>query len=129
MCAFVYFVILVIPAILIRVFFVTIKCLDPCAIYADFFRFLQAVFIKHVFAKLRQMFARKFLLLLPIVVEVFLLAIFAISSIYISVSLKSAVCENNLLASFATVFNPGNKWALYGRTCEKYLPFLINRIP
>ena len=52
MCAIAYFVILVILAILISVFFVAMKCLVSFAIFADFFRLLHAVSIKQVFAEI-----------------------------------------------------------------------------
>ena len=57
------------------------KCPVTFAIFADFFRFLQA--ISNMFLlKLGEKFARKFLLQLAIPVEFVTLAIFAIPSIH-----------------------------------------------
>ena len=66
----------------IRLFFVVaMKFPVTFAIFADFFRFLQAISMKQILAKLRETFASKFLLHLAILVEFVILAIFAIFSI------------------------------------------------
>ena len=58
------------------------KCPVTFAIFADFFRFLQAISIQQILAKLREKFASKFLLQLAIIVEFVFLAIFAIFPIH-----------------------------------------------
>ena len=70
-------------AMFIRVFFVVaMKCPATFAIFADFFRFLQAISTQQILPKLREKFASKFLLHLAILVEFVILAIFAIFSIH-----------------------------------------------
>ena len=67
----------------IRLFFVVaMKCPVTFAIFADLFRFLQAISMKQILAKLREKLASKFLLHLAILVEFVILAIFAIFSIH-----------------------------------------------
>ena len=58
------------------------KCPVTFAIFAGFFRFLQAMSIQRIIAKLREKCASKFLLQLAIVVEFVILAIFAIFSVH-----------------------------------------------
>ena len=58
------------------------KCPVTLAIFADLFRFLQAISIQRIIAKLREKCASKFLLQLVILVESVILAIFAIFSIH-----------------------------------------------
>ena len=100
---FCYFVILAILTIVFfSVFFlVAMKFLVTFAIFADFLRFLQAISIKHIFAKLRQIAIvvfRHFEILL----EFFIFALFAIFSIHLTVPLIFFYqnCENSLLPNF-----------------------------
>ena len=77
------------------------KFLVTFAIFADFLRFLQAISIKHIFAKLRQIAIvvfRHFEILL----EFFIFALFAIFSIHLTVPLIFFYqnCENSLLPNF-----------------------------
>ena len=72
-------------------FLVAMKFVVTLAIFAYFFRFLQAVFIELVFAKISTIFASKFLLQPAVYVEFVTLAIFAtlFYSFLIAVSFKS----------------------------------------
>ena len=58
------------------------KCPVTFAIFADFLRFLQAISIQQILAKLREKFASKFLLQFAVLVEFVILAIYAIVSIH-----------------------------------------------
>ena len=62
-------------------FFVSIACYF--SIFAELFGFLQAMIIKHVFAKIATNFGSKFLLQLAVLAEFVILAIFAIFSIHL----------------------------------------------
>ena len=62
-------------------FFVAMKCLVTFAIFGDFLRFLQAISIKHIFVKLRQIAIVVFLHF-AILLEFFIFALFAIFSIH-----------------------------------------------
>ena len=82
----------------------------------DFCRFLQAVSIKHVFAKTATKICQQFLLQLGILVEFVILTIcyYLLFLLYISdsSSFKSFCqkCETTICTQiFATAFNPGHK--------------------
>ena len=81
-CEFAHFVILVILTILISVFFDAISVLFRLRFLQTSLDFCKRFLLIMCLLKLRQIFARKFLLQLPILVEFVFLAIFVISSIH-----------------------------------------------
>ena len=112
--SFCYFVILAILTIVFFsvFFFVAMKFLVTFAIFADFLRFLQAISIKHIFAKLRQIAIvvfRHFAILL----EFFLFLLYLLFFLYISDSsfnfFFTKIAKTVCYQIFARVFNPGHK--------------------
>ena len=97
-------VILAILAIVIWVLFGAIKFLVTFAIFEDLnTRFLQAISIKPIFAKIATKICSKVLLQFAILVEFVIFAIFAIFFLYISDSSFNSFCQNcqnNLLPNF-----------------------------
>ena len=102
--SFCYFVILAILTIVFFsvFFFVAMKFLVTFAIFADFLRFLQAISIKHIFAKLRQIAIvvfRHFAILLEFFYFCFI-CYFFYTFLTVSLIFFYQNCEKSLLPNF-----------------------------
>ena len=140
MWAIAYFVILVLLAILISVFFVAMKCLVSFAIFADFFEFLHFVSVKHVFAKIATNICQKIFSTAAnpcwICCSCYICYFFYI--FLIAVLLKSVLGKLRkqfasrpilrLRVQFWTKVGLICQSNTNGRNCEKYLPLFNNRI-
>lgn len=95
-------------------FFGAIKFLVTFAIFADLnTRFLQAISIKHIFAKIATKICSKVLLRFAILVEFVISAIFAIffyTFLTVHLILFAKIVKTICYQIFATEFNPGHKW-------------------
>ena len=136
MWAIAYFVILVILAILISVFFVAMKCLVSFAIFADFLRFLHAVSIKHVFAEIVTNICQKifstasnpywicFSCYICYFFYIFLIAALLKSFLGNLLADQFCDCVQFCRTKVGLIYQRNTN----GRNCEKYLPLFNNRI-